>query len=144
QRGDRPGLRRDDRRRDAAPGLPRAGVSQQEHLALDRRRDVPARGLAAPRRKHALPLDLRGQRRRCARQARLPGVLSAGRPRGGRAAFALAPNSTIPNVGASGAIAAVLGAYIVLYPRARILTVVFFFLITLIELPALVVLGLWF
>jgi membrane associated rhomboid family serine protease len=58
--------------------------------------------------------------------------------------FGLAPNSAIPNVGASGAIAAVLGAYIVLYPRARILTVVFFFLITLIELPALVVLGLWF
>ena len=58
--------------------------------------------------------------------------------------FVLAPNSTIPNVGASGAIAAVLGAYIVLYPRARILTVVFFFLITLVELPALVVLGLWF
>ena len=58
--------------------------------------------------------------------------------------FVLAPNSTIPNVGASGAIAAVLGAYIVLYPRARILTVVFFFLITVIELPAMVVLGLWF
>jgi membrane associated rhomboid family serine protease len=58
--------------------------------------------------------------------------------------FGLAPNSTIPNVGASGAIAAVLGAYIVLYPRARILTVVFFFLITVIELPSLVVLGLWF
>jgi membrane associated rhomboid family serine protease len=58
--------------------------------------------------------------------------------------FGLAPNSTIPNVGASGAIAAVLGAYIVLYPRARILTVVFFFLITQIELPARVVLGLWF
>jgi rhomboid family protein len=58
--------------------------------------------------------------------------------------FVLGPNSTIPNVGASGAIAAVLGAYIVLYPRARILTVVFFFLITLIELPAVVVLGLWF
>jgi membrane associated rhomboid family serine protease len=58
--------------------------------------------------------------------------------------FVLGPNSTIPNVGASGAIAAVLGAYIVLYPRARILTVVFFFLITLIELPAIIVLGLWF
>ena len=58
--------------------------------------------------------------------------------------FVLAPNSTIPNVGASGAIAAVLGAYIVLYPRARILTAVFFFLITVIELPATVVLGLWF
>jgi membrane associated rhomboid family serine protease len=58
--------------------------------------------------------------------------------------FVLGPNSTIPNVGASGAIAAVLGAYIVLYPRARILTVVFYFLITLVELPAIVVLGLWF
>jgi len=58
--------------------------------------------------------------------------------------FVLGPNSTIPNVGASGAIAAVLGAYIVLYPRARILTAVFFFLVTVIELPATVVLGLWF
>jgi membrane associated rhomboid family serine protease len=58
--------------------------------------------------------------------------------------FVLGPNSTIPNVGASGAIAAVLGAYIVLYPRARILTAVFFFLIAVIELPAVVVLGLWF
>ncbi len=58
--------------------------------------------------------------------------------------FVLGPNSTIPNVGASGAIAAVLGAYIVLYPRARILTVVFFLLITVIELPAVLVLGLWF
>jgi membrane associated rhomboid family serine protease len=58
--------------------------------------------------------------------------------------FVIGPTSTIPNVGASGAIAAVLGAYIVLYPRARILTVVFFFLITVIELPAVVVLGLWF
>jgi membrane associated rhomboid family serine protease len=58
--------------------------------------------------------------------------------------FVIAPSSTISNVGASGAIAAVLGAYIVLYPRARILTVVFFFLITVIELPATVVLGLWF
>jgi membrane associated rhomboid family serine protease len=38
----------------------------------------------------------------------------------------------------------VLGAYIVLYPRARVLTAVFFFLITVIELPALAVLGLWF
>jgi len=58
--------------------------------------------------------------------------------------FVIGPNSTIPNVGASGAIAAVLGAYIVLYPRARILTLVFFFFITVIELPAVVVLGLWF
>src|SRR6266480_2935770 len=59
--------------------------------------------------------------------------------------FALAPNSTIPNVGASGAIAAVLGGYIVLYPRARILTVVFIILFfTIIELPAIFFLGFWF
>jgi membrane associated rhomboid family serine protease len=55
------------------------------------------------------------------------------------------PGSTGPMLGASGAIAAVLGGYIVLYPRARILTlvlIVFFF--TLVELPAAVLLGFWF
>jgi membrane associated rhomboid family serine protease len=68
---------------------------------------------------------------------------------GGIAALALqvavGPNSTAPTLGASGAIAAVLGGYIILYPRARVLTLVFIiFLFTVIELPALVVLGLWF
>jgi membrane associated rhomboid family serine protease len=53
--------------------------------------------------------------------------------------------STIPTVGASGAIAAVLGGYAVLYPRARVITLVFIIIIfTIVELPALVVLGLWF
>jgi membrane associated rhomboid family serine protease len=68
---------------------------------------------------------------------------------GGLAALALQvaiqPNSVAPTVGASGAIAAVLGGYIVLYPRARVLTlvlIVFFF--TVIELPAMVMLALWF
>ena len=68
---------------------------------------------------------------------------------GGVAALALqvaiGPNSTAPTLGASGAIAAVLGAYIVLYPRARVLTlviIVFFF--TVIEIPAYVMLGVWF
>jgi membrane associated rhomboid family serine protease len=55
------------------------------------------------------------------------------------------PNSVIPTVGASGAIAAVLGAYARLYPRARVVTVVFIIIIfTIVELPALLVLGLWF
>ena len=68
---------------------------------------------------------------------------------GGLAALALqvavGPNSDTPTLGASGAIAAVLGGYIVLYPRARVLTVVFIiFLFTVIELPALVMLGVWF
>ncbi|HEY3209701.1 MAG TPA: rhomboid family intramembrane serine protease, partial [Actinomycetota bacterium] len=53
-------------------------------------------------------------------------------------------NSVVPNLGASGAIAGVLGAYIVMFPRRRILTLVFFFFITAIWLPAWVVLGAWF
>jgi membrane associated rhomboid family serine protease len=68
---------------------------------------------------------------------------------GGVAALALqvavGPNTVAPTIGASGAIAAVLGGYIVLYPRARVFTlilIVFFF--GVIELPALVMLGLWF
>jgi membrane associated rhomboid family serine protease len=68
---------------------------------------------------------------------------------GGIAALALQsvidPSSTAPTLGASGAIAAVLGGYIILYPRARVLTVVFIILFfTLIEVPAIVVLGFWF
>jgi len=58
---------------------------------------------------------------------------------------AVSPGSTAPTVGASGAIAAVLGGYIVLYPRARVITLVFIILIvTVIELPAWVMLGVWF
>jgi membrane associated rhomboid family serine protease len=55
------------------------------------------------------------------------------------------PSSAIPNVGASGAVAAILGAYLVLFPRARIHTLVFLFLfVTWVELPAMVVLIGWF
>jgi membrane associated rhomboid family serine protease len=58
---------------------------------------------------------------------------------------AVSPDSTAPTIGASGAIAAVLGGYIMLYPRARVLTLVFIILIfTVIELPASVMLGIWF
>ena len=61
------------------------------------------------------------------------------------AQIAVDPNAVAPTLGASGAIAAVLGGYIVLYPRARILTLVFIvFFVTIIEVPALVVLGFWF
>jgi membrane associated rhomboid family serine protease len=68
---------------------------------------------------------------------------------GGIAALALqvavGPHSTAPTLGASGAIAAVLGGYIVLYPRARVLTFVFIILFfTVIELPAWAMLGIWF
>ena len=58
---------------------------------------------------------------------------------------AVGPNSTAPTLGASGAIAAVLGGYILLYPRARVLTlVIIIFFFTVIELPAIAMLGIWF
>jgi rhomboid family protein len=61
------------------------------------------------------------------------------------AQVAVDPSSTAPTLGASGAIAAVLGGYILLYPRARILSLVFIvFLVTIIEVPAIVILGFWF
>jgi membrane associated rhomboid family serine protease len=54
-------------------------------------------------------------------------------------------NSTIPSVGASGAIAGVLGAYILMFPRARVLTIIpLGFYMRMAEMPALLVLGLWF
>ena len=53
--------------------------------------------------------------------------------------------STLPSIGASGAIAGVLGAYILLYPRARVLTLIFLgFFIRLLYIPAGFVLGFWF
>ena len=55
------------------------------------------------------------------------------------------PNSPVPMIGASGAIAGVLGGYLLLFPRARVLTLVFFvIIIRLIRIPALIVLGFWF
>jgi membrane associated rhomboid family serine protease len=61
------------------------------------------------------------------------------------AQIAVGPNSTAPGIGASGAIAAVLGGYALLYPRARVITaVILIFFITLLDLPALLVLGGWF
>jgi membrane associated rhomboid family serine protease len=61
------------------------------------------------------------------------------------AQVAVHPSSTGPTLGASGAIAAVLGGYFLLYPRARVLTVIFIvFFFTIIELPAVWLLGFWF
>jgi membrane associated rhomboid family serine protease len=55
------------------------------------------------------------------------------------------PDSAVPTVGASGAIAAVLGGYALLYPRARVITLIFIIIFfTVVELPALVVLGFCF
>lgn len=55
------------------------------------------------------------------------------------------PGSQIPTVGASGAIAAVLGAYLVLYPQSRVMTIIpLGFLLRVTMLPASIVLGFWF
>jgi membrane associated rhomboid family serine protease len=68
---------------------------------------------------------------------------------GGLAALALqvaiGPSSLVPTLGASGAIAGVLGGYIVLYPRARVLTLIFLIIFfTFIEIPAYLFLFIWF
>jgi membrane associated rhomboid family serine protease len=68
---------------------------------------------------------------------------------GGLAATALqvvvSPDSTVPSIGASGAIAGVLGGYLVLFPRARVITLIFIiFFVTIIEVPAVLILGFWF
>lgn len=55
------------------------------------------------------------------------------------------PHSMVPNLGASGAIAGVLGAYFLLFPRARVVTLVPLFLFfPVVEIPAFIFLGLWF
>ena len=56
-------------------------------------------------------------------------------------AYASEADATIPNVGASGAVSAVLGAYLLLLPRAKVLTIIFF---VLREVPAVLFLGIWF
>jgi membrane associated rhomboid family serine protease len=58
---------------------------------------------------------------------------------------ALDPQGTLPTIGASGAVAGVLGAYALLLPRAKVLTLIFIiFFVTLIEIPAYVLLAIWF
>jgi len=51
------------------------------------------------------------------------------------------PNSQVPMIGASGAIAGILGAYFILYPSARVITLVF---IWIVPIPAAIILGIWF
>ena len=58
--------------------------------------------------------------------------------------FSNAAGASIPNVGASGAIAGVLGAYFVLLPQASVLTAFIFFFVFLREVPAILFLGVWF
>src|SRR5919197_4864651 len=58
--------------------------------------------------------------------------------------IAIDPYSTLPTIGASGAIAGVMGAYFVLYPHSRVLTLIPWIFIQIVELPAIILLGVWF
>jgi membrane associated rhomboid family serine protease len=59
--------------------------------------------------------------------------------------IAMDPTSTLPTIGASGAIAGVMGAYFVLYPHSRVLTLIPWIIFwDVIELPAVILLGFWF
>ncbi len=58
--------------------------------------------------------------------------------------IAMDPTSTLPTIGASGAIAGVMGAYFVLYPQSRVLTLIPFIWLQVVELPAVILLGFWF
>ncbi|MHB1361453.1 MAG: rhomboid family intramembrane serine protease [Thermoleophilia bacterium] len=63
----------------------------------------------------------------------------------GLAQIAVDPASTVVNIGASGAIAGILGAYLLLFPRAKVTTLIFLVVfITVVQLPAVVVLIFWF
>jgi membrane associated rhomboid family serine protease len=57
---------------------------------------------------------------------------------------AVDPLSTLPTIGASGAIAGVMGAYFVLYPHSRVLTLIPWIFLQIVELPATLLLGFWF
>jgi len=58
--------------------------------------------------------------------------------------MAIDPTSTLPTIGASGAIAGVMGGYFVLYPHSRVLTLIPWIFIQIVELPAIFLLGFWF
>ena len=61
------------------------------------------------------------------------------------AQIAIDPDAAVPTIGASGAVAGVLGGYLLLFPRARVVTVIFLiFFFTIVEIPALLILGFWF
>ena len=58
---------------------------------------------------------------------------------------AASPESKVPMIGASGAISGVLGAYLIMFPAARVLTLVFVvFFFRVVPIPAIIVLGFWF
>ncbi|TET54541.1 MAG: rhomboid family intramembrane serine protease [Anaerolineales bacterium] len=71
--------------------------------------------------------------------------MAAGGLAAGAAHLLFNRSSDLPTIGASGAIAAVLGAYLILYPRARVVTLIpVFYFARIVQLPAVVYLGFWF
>ena len=56
----------------------------------------------------------------------------------------MSKGSPVPTLGASGAVAGIMGAYLMLYPRAKVYTLVPFFILTIIPIPAFIYLGIWF
>jgi membrane associated rhomboid family serine protease len=60
------------------------------------------------------------------------------------AQIAVDPTSELPTIGASGAIAGIMGAYFVLYPQSRVLTLLPWIFIQVVEMPATILLGFWF
>jgi membrane associated rhomboid family serine protease len=61
------------------------------------------------------------------------------------AQFSFDPASRVPMIGASGAVSGILGAYLLLYPRARVKTLIFIFVfITTMDIPAMILLTIWF
>jgi len=101
----------------------------------------PARRDCPHLRQHAVPVDLRRQRRSRFWPLAVPAVYLVCGLGSGLTHIAFNLHSHIPALGASGAISGVLGAYIVLEPHNRILTLIFIFVV---RVPAVVVLGLWF
>ena len=124
----------------ADPARPGALVRDPVHL------DVHARGHPPHRRQHALPLGLRQQHRGLdgAGEVRRSSTCSRGWSRSTRRRRST-PTRPRPTIGASGAVAGVLGAYALLHPAARVLTLIFIvFFVTLVEIPALILLAIWF
>ena len=112
------------------PGaLERPGVGGERGLSWRRLvllpvEHLPARRLPAPGVQHVDAVDLRRQRRRPPGQGRFVAFYLASGIVAGGVQWATDPASTVPTIGASGAIAGVLGAYLLLYPHARILTLI--------------------
>ena len=109
-------------------------------------RDVHARRPAAPRRQHALPVDLRQQRRGRHGPREVRALLPARRARRARCCRSSSARARRCRRSAPPARSRrVLGGYILLFPRAKVVTVIFIiFFFTILELPALLVLGIWF